>query len=120
MTGGFRMASNARIGQEAEEAAVSHLRKLGYRIVARNIRTPEGEIDIVARDSDVVVFLEVKARRSHRFGSALSAVDRKKRRRIRESAANFMQFYPQGEKTIIRFDVVTIEHGIATLIRNAF
>ena len=67
-----------------------------------------------------MVFIEVKARRSQRFGSAVSAVDHRKRRRIRESAANFIQFVPQAEQIMIRFDVVTIERGTVTLLRNAF
>jgi ribonuclease HII len=107
-------------GARAEEVAVFYLRGLGYRILGRNVRTPEGEIDVVALDGATVAFIEVKMRRTRRFGSAVSAVDMKKRRRIRESAANYMQFLPEGQKTIFRFDVVTIEHGIATLLRDAF
>jgi putative endonuclease len=108
------------VGNTAEDIAALHLQQIGYRIIGRNVRMPEGEIDIVARDGAVVVFIEVKMRRSQRFGSAVSAVDYKKRRRIRECASNYMQFFPEGAKTMIRFDVVTIEHGTATLIRNAF
>ncbi len=114
------MKNTAQVGHLAEDVAVSYLRVRGYYIVARNVRTPEGEIDIIARDGATLVFIEVKARRSRSFGSALAAVDYKKRRRIRESAANYMQFFPAGEKTMIRFDVVTIEHGAATLHQNAF
>jgi putative endonuclease len=112
--------STRAIGAKAEEVAVQYLHCLGYRILGRNVRTPEGEIDIVALDGATVAFIEVKMRRTRRFGSAVSAVDAKKRRRIRESAANYMQFLPEGQKTIFRFDVVTIEHGIATLLRDAF
>lgn len=112
--------NTARVGQQAEDAAVAYLRNTGYVIIARNVRTPEGEIDIVAREGDTVVFLEVKARRSHRFGSAVAAVDTKKRRRIRESAANFMQFYPQVQLMNIRFDVLAIDSGTYTLLRAAF
>jgi putative endonuclease len=108
------------LGDVAEDIAVSHLRSVGYRIVGRNVRTPEGEIDVVALDGNIVVFIEVKMRSTRRYGSAVSAVDAKKRRRIRESAANYMQFFPNGQKTMFRFDVVTIEYGTAILLRNAF
>ncbi len=112
--------NTARVGKVGEDVAVLHLQRLGYRVLSRNVRTPEGEIDIIARDGKTVVFIEVKARRSQRFGSGISAVDAKKRRRIRESAANYMQFYPQGENTMIRFDVITIEHGNVSHVREAF
>jgi putative endonuclease len=108
------------LGDVAEDIAVACLRREGYRILGRNVRTPEGEIDIVALDGEPVAFIVVKMRRTRRYGSAVSAVDAKKRRRIRESAANYMQFFPNGQKTMFRFDVVTMEHGIAILLRNAF
>jgi putative endonuclease len=63
------------LGDVAEDIAVSYLRSQGYRILERNVRTPEGEIDIVALDGDTVAFIEVKMRSTHRYGSAVSAVD---------------------------------------------
>ncbi len=114
------MKSTTERGLAAEEQAAILLQTQGYEILARNVRTPEGELDIIAREGAVVVFVEVKARQSYRFGSALAAVDRKKRQRIRQSAANYMQFFPQGASTMIRFDVVTIEAGVARVLRNAF
>ena len=61
-------------GQKAEGMAVRFLKKCGYKIVARNHRTRSGEIDIIARDGDTLVFVEVKARTTNRFGSAKAAV----------------------------------------------
>ena len=67
-------------GQEGESAAESYLRRKGYRILARNLRSSVGELDLVAEDGAVLVFVEVKARRTEAFGGAIHAVHRKSRR----------------------------------------
>ncbi len=87
-------------------------------MIARNVRMPGGEIDVIARDRDVIAFVEVKARDSRRFGSALAAVDGRKRRTLRALAADWLQIAaPQAHA---RFDVVTVEGGRAALHRGAF
>ena len=87
-------------------------------MIARNVRLPGGEIDVIARDRDIIVFVEVKARVSHRFGSALSAVDARKRRTLRALAADWLQIAAPGARA--RFDVVTVEAGAIRLHRGAF
>ena len=87
-------------------------------MIARNVRLPGGEIDVIAGDRDVIVFVEVKARASARFGSALSAVDARKRRTLRALAADWLQIAAPGARA--RFDVVTVEGGAARLHRGAF
>jgi putative endonuclease len=87
-------------------------------VIARNVRLPGGEVDIIARDRDTIVFVEVKARGTRNFGSALSAVDARKRRTLRAVAADWLQISAPGAKA--RFDVVTIENGTARLHRGAF
>jgi len=77
------------LGAAGEDAASAYLKSIGYRIVTRNLRGPGGEIDIVARDGETIVFVEVKARTSRRFGSALGAVDARKRARLRSVAADY-------------------------------
>lgn len=109
---------NRRLGREGEDAACACLRTLGYRIVRRNFRSPDGEIDIIARDGETLVFVEVKARDAKSFGSALSAVDARKRRRLRAVAADFLQFFAPEAKA--RFDILTVDGGRMTLHRNAF
>lgn len=109
---------NRRLGREGEDAACACLRALGYRIVRRNFRSPDGEIDIIAREGEMFVFVEVKSREAKRFGSALSAVDARKRRRLRAVAADFLQFFAPEAKA--RFDVLTVDGGRMTLHRNAF
>jgi putative endonuclease len=90
-----------------EDAACAYLERIGYRIVGRNVRCGRGEIDLIARDGDTLVFVEVKARRTRSHGSALAAVDARKRNRLRALAGDFLQFSPAGTKA--RFDVLAID-----------
>jgi len=107
-----------RYGIAGEAAAAAYLQQLGFHIVTRNLRSPDGEIDIVARDGETVVFIEVKARTSRRFGTALGAVDQRKRARMRAVAADFLQFMEPSAKA--RFDVLAIEGTTMRLYRGAF
>jgi putative endonuclease len=111
-------SSTSAVGRRAEDAAAAHLAALGMRVLMRNLRAPGGEIDIVAKDGDTIVFVEVKARSSHAFGSALAAVDARKRRRIRAIAEDYLQIVAPAARA--RFDVLTIEREGMTLHRNAF
>jgi putative endonuclease len=105
-------------GAAGEDLAARYLRSAGYTIVHRNLRGPAGEIDIVATDGDVVVFVEVKARRNRTFGSAVAAVDARKRRRMRAAAADYLQFFAPNARA--RFDVLTIDGPRVRLLRGAF
>lgn len=93
-------------GRWAEDAACRHLEGRGYRALARNVRLAGGEIDLVLRDGDVLVFVEVKAR--GREGSAAESVSADKRRRLGRAAAAWAatRGLPPGG---CRFDVVTVE-----------
>jgi putative endonuclease len=110
--------SGRGLGPRAEDAAAAHLAELGYRIVRRNLRGPGGEIDIVALDGETVVFVEVKARTTRTFGSALAAVDRRKRARMRAVAEDFLQFFAPKAKA--RFDVLTVDNARVRHYRGAF
>ena len=112
------MNARAHVGRAGEDAAVALLEAEGYRIVGRNVRVPGGEIDVIARDGDTVVFVEVKARSGSSFGSALRAVDARKRATLRALAADWLQIVAPRARA--RFDVVTIDRGRAELHRNAF
>ena len=111
-------------GQEGEAAAERYLRRKGYRIVARNLRSSLGELDLVAEDGQVLVFVEVKARRTGQFGGAIHAVDRQKQHKLIRLAAQFLAQRHWMDRSC-RFDVVLLEsRGSATLrvehIQNAF
>ncbi len=79
---------------------------------------PGGEIDVICRDGDVIVFVEVKTRATAAFGSALHAVDSRKRRTLRALAADWLQI--AAPRARARFDIVTVERERATLHRDAF
>ena len=113
-----------RLGRQGEELACSELRRRGYAILARRFRTRHGEIDIVARDGDALVFVEVKARSSRRFGGALGAVTPRKQRQVIAMAQRYMARVGWSARPC-RFDVVAIQGNDGaspdvTLVRNAF
>ncbi|GAC1573627.1 MAG: YraN family protein [Candidatus Elarobacter sp.] len=105
-------------GRAGEDAAVALLESRGYRIVGRNVRLPGGEIDVIARDGDTVVFVEVKARANATFGTAVHAVDAHKRATLRALARDWLQI--AAPRARARFDVVTVERGRTTLHRGAW
>ena len=108
-------SSKGRLGErKAEELLMAR----GYRVVARNVRLPGGEIDLVCLDGPVLVFVEVKRRDGWAFGPALAAVDRKKRTTLRSIAADYAQIVAPGRQ--IRFDVVALDGNRIRLHRNAF
>lgn len=115
---------NKRLGDRGEELAARFLRGNGYRILARNYRCPRGEIDIIARDGETVVFVEIKGRSTRRFGSPLDAVTPAKRRRLAVTAHHYLVACSL-RLAITRFDVVGIRwmpggNGECTLVRDAF
>jgi len=110
-------------GRLGEDAAATFLTKEGYKIVERNFRCPLGEIDIVAVDKGVLVFVEVKTRSSNKFGLPEEAVNRRKQHQMAKTA----QFYISRKKLFnspARFDVVAVilsgEKIEVRVIRNAF
>ncbi len=94
------------LGREGEEIAVKFLKKKGYRIIEKNYRTVFGEIDIIARDKDVIVFTEVKTRADNTFGYPFEAVNRRKREKIKKVALSFMK--KCRKEFPARFDVLSI------------
>ncbi len=104
--------------REAEERACGYLRSLGYAIVARNWRWRGGEVDIIARDGGTLVFVEVKARSSPRFGLPAEAVGRRKRGKLIAAAKAFLG--RDAGRIPIRFDVVAVLGERITHLRGAF
>jgi putative endonuclease len=111
------------LGRRGERAAEKHLRRIGYRIVARNFRAAGAEIDLVAMDGDVLVFVEVKTRRSRVAGAPEEAVDERKQMRMRRAAEAFARRY-RADDTEMRFDIIAVdasgERLEIELLRNAF
>jgi len=112
-----------RAGDAAEAAACARLEAEGCRILERNVRFREGEIDIVADERGTLVFVEVRMRRSDRFGGADGSVDVFKRRRLVRAAQHFLlRHFGAGTRVPpCRFDVITADgDGIRDWIRDAF
>ncbi len=99
---------NIKIGQEAEATAVSFLKKKGFKILYKNYRTPVGEIDIIAKEKDTIVFIEVKARTSTYYGLPKEAVTAKKQQQIIKTALWYLKEKQLHNKSKIRFDVIAI------------
>ena len=110
-------------GYEGEHLALLHLKRLGYRIICRNYRCPLGEIDIIAQHQDVLVFVEVKSRRSQTFGSPKQAITPAKQHKLSQVAWHYLQKHDLTEAKA-RFDVVTVSGTKSTplfeVIENAF
>jgi putative endonuclease len=100
------MSLPARLfGRAAESEAERYLRNKGYRILARNARTPSGELDLVARAGRTLVFIEVKARGTTDYGGAVAAVHREKQMRLVKLAAQYLAQHRLRDQSC-RFDVV--------------
>ena len=100
-------------GDAAEERACRHLEGAGFTIVERNFRTPGGEIDIVARMGDVLVFVEVRSREDAALEPPEASVTPAKRRRIAAAARRYLSNVPPSSWREARFDVIAIE-GVGT------
>lgn len=113
-----------QFGQASEMQAEQFLLAKGYRILDRNVRTPLGELDLVAEDQGVVVFVEVKGRTTEAFGGALLAVNHRKRVKLTKLAALYLAQRHWSDKAC-RFDVVLVQgrssdQGQIEHLQNAF
>lgn len=107
-------------GDGWEEAAVHYLEGHGMRILERNFRCRQGEIDIVGQQDGCLCFVEVKYRRDDAFGSALEAVGTRKQMRICRCADYYLYRHSQWREKGVRFDVLAICKDRVQWIRNAF
>ncbi len=119
---GLRVGSRALRGSAAEVLATRFLEGAGLVLVERNVRCRFGEIDIVARDGDCVVFVEVRLRASSRFGGAAASVDAGKQRRLIAAARWYLSRHPRLADHPCRFDVVALAgvDGPVDWLRDAF
>lgn len=108
------------IGRAYEEEARKFLRKQGYEIVESNFRCSFGEIDIIAREKEYLVFLEVKFRSTIKKGYPEEAINSKKMYRIYRTAEYYLYSRNLSQEQSCRFDVVLINGQEIRLIRNAF
>jgi putative endonuclease len=107
------------LGAAGEDLSAAWYEAHGYRVLARNWRCREGELDLVVRCGDTVVFCEVKTRTSLAFGSPLEAVTPVKQRRIRGLAVAWL--HESGARAAnLRFDVAAVLGGTVEVVENAF
>jgi putative endonuclease len=112
-----------QMGKLGEDLAVAYLQKAGYRILAQNYRCLYGEVDIIALDGDFIVFIEVKSRKSERFGQPQEAVGLEKQKKLSRISLHYLQ-QKRLENRNARFDVMAVkllpDGTRIELIRNAF
>ena len=111
------------LGELGERLALKKIRRLGYKCLARNYRCPLGEIDLIAKDGDCLVFIEIKTRKGRSTGYAKEAVDQRKMRQISKVALAYMKAHNCVDVKS-RFDVVAVnimgEREEIEVIPNAF
>lgn len=116
-------APTPRRGAIGEELAAAHLKKAGYAIVERNYRCSAGEMDIIAREGDVLVFVEVKTRRSGAFGEPEESVGPEKQRRLTRVSLHYLNWKGLVNEKC-RFDVVSVRMDVSgtriEIFRDAF
>ncbi len=106
-------------GDKAEQQAYRFLVKQGLKTVDRNYRCKAGEIDLIMRDGNILVFVEVRYRKSNKYGSALESITTAKQSRIIAAASLYLA--ANGNNQPVRFDVIAISgNGTLNWIENAF
>lgn len=108
-----------RLGEAGEDLAADWYRGAGYRILDRNWRCRDGELDLVCRRGATVVVCEVKARSTDRFGTPAEAVTVPKQRRVRRLAARWLREHRTSCRSV-RFDVAEVRGGRVTVLEGAF
>jgi putative endonuclease len=118
------LTTPTEIGSYGERVAAAFLRRHGYRVLYRNFLTARGEIDLVCRCRDVLVFVEVRTRASADFGRPGETIDRAKEESLRFAAAKYLELLEAGE-IYHRFDAVEVMFSqgtvpVCTLLRDFF
>jgi putative endonuclease len=116
---GAELPLHLRHGQLGERAARRHLQRLGLKFLTANFRTDRGEIDLIFRDGDCLVFVEVKTRSSEDWTRPAAAVDSERRRRLTRAGLDYLRLL-QNPPVKTRFDIVEVllEQGDISEIRH--
>ena len=121
-----RLATTAEIGAYGERVAAAFLRRHGYRVLTRNYKTTGGEIDLVCRHGDVLVFVEVKTRAGVDIVRPVEAIDDRKEEALRHAARRYLELLDRaGGEIRYRFDAVEVrlkagDIPACTLLPNYF
>ena len=109
-----------QLGTDYEDMACEYLQNAGYIILERNFRSKKGEIDIIAKDKDVIVFVEVKYRQNNAYGYSAEAVNYKKQTIIYRVAEAYLAYKKEYYGMPCRFDVIGFDSDKLNHIKNAF
>ncbi len=113
-----------QIGNAAEQHAVEYLNQQGLILITKNYRCRYGEIDLIMRENDILVFVEVRYRQHHHFGSSAETIDYRKQRKLSVTAQCYLQRQRLTDKVKCRFDVIAFNQPSAVQpiawIQNAF
>ncbi|GHV81986.1 UPF0102 protein [Spirochaetia bacterium] len=112
--------SKTGVGREGEARAAAWLEQKGMQIIARNVRSQTGEIDLIALDGDTIAFIEVKTWSVYTMDNLAYGIDLKKQRRIIETAKYFLSVHRKYNGMAVRFDVVFISPDSITHLASAF
>ncbi|MBE5939930.1 MAG: YraN family protein [Lachnospiraceae bacterium] len=114
------MYNKRKIGLKYENEVRMFLEKEGYKILCTNFFSKFGEIDIIAKEDSIYVFIEVKYRSSILCGYGEEAVDYRKQKRMYYGAMYYLHKYGIAQETPCRFDVIAVNDGKISHIKNAF
>jgi putative endonuclease len=111
---------NSGAGRQGEAKAAEALEKAGMSIIEKNVRSPGGEVDIVALDGETIVFIEVKSWLNYGIEELQYGINLKKQRRIIETAKYFLAAHREYNGMAVRFDVVFVGKNTITHLASAF
>jgi putative endonuclease len=100
--------TSLQVGNAAESLACDYLQQRGLKLLTRNYRAPYGELDLIMQDHDHMVFVEVRFRRHHRYGSGADSVTAAKQDKLIKTALYYLQQHPKQAKHPVRFDVISM------------
>lgn len=106
-----RFINSQVFGNAQESKAARYLASQGLKLICRNFSSRHGEIDLIMVDSNTLVFVEVRYRRSEKFGGAIESVTAAKQKKIRLTAAHYLQSHPRLQASNCRFDVIGLTHA---------
>ena len=95
------------LGNQSEDLAARYLQKAGYKIITKNYSCRQGEIDLIAQEKDILVFVEVRSKRTQHYGLPIETIDKNKQMKIRKAAVNYLHQQHKND-CYCRFDVVTV------------
>jgi len=104
----MNLAPHLAAGQRTEDQALDLLRRAGLKLVERNYRCPQGELDLVMSDGEALVMVEVRYRRERGFGSAAETIGMRKQDKLLSAAQHFLQQDARYRRRPLRFDVVAV------------